>query len=956
MKQRIFSMALALCLCVFALPAACAEEAVPSPREVYEILIALETQDGYREGTPWDDSNHSYDDWGGGPVAGNITGGTGCAAFAFELSDKAFGTLPARTLTTGEFQLSDVRAGDILRINHNSHSVIVLQVTEGGVIVAEANYRVNGGAGMVHWGRALSKADVEAADYFITRYPKGYTPPDDPSAGTEIGSGSLGSLTWKLTGAGTLTISGSGAMTDFGGSSDTPWKDHMDKIMSIVIEDGVTNVGSSAFSGSAALSVTLPGSVTEIGSGAFNGTALVSLSVPGSVRTIGEHAFQNCANLVTISLSEGLETIGSGAFQACSKLASITLPASVRSVGDSVFFECTEMTEANFRQNSSGEPVAMRENLFAKCWKLSKVTLPQSVDCIADNMFINCLSLTSLNIPQGATRIGESAFAKCPLLSVYVPDSVTEIGTSAFPLPRTLNDVYFGGDEAAWNSIQKVPSVTMALEGATIHYNTQPPETPSLPGEHEHSWASAWSSDSANHWHECLAEDCGVTENSGKNGYGAHSYGDWVTDQSAAAGQSGSRHRTCSVCEYRQTESIPATGGSSSGGNGGSGGGNSGDSGSGSGGNDYSGSSTPSGSTTTTTRDPDGSTTITRTDERTGTVTKTTQRPDGSKTVVETQKNGTVTTRETDRAGNKTETVVRADGSGTVRVDRKDGTTAAVAIQASGQAEATVKLSPSAVDTARQNGGPVPLPIPEIPAARNSEAASRVTVSTGSETPVRVEIPVSSPTPGTVAVIVRADGTEEILKTSIPGAGGVTVSLPDGATVKIVDNHKDFTDVLSGYWGAEAIAFVSARELFAGTTETTFTPEAPMTRAMLMMVLARLDGADTTDGGTWYEKGMAWAVARGISDGSSPGQNITREQLLTMLWRYAGSPAAAGAQSSFGDADQISGYAREAMSWAVANGIVHGFGNGRLNPQGQATRAQVAQMLRNFIESPAGSL
>lgn len=133
-----------------------------------------------------------------------------------------------------------MRAGDILRINHNSHSVIVLQVTEGGVTVAEANYRVNGGAGMVHWGRALSKADVEAADYFITRYPENYTPPDDPSAGTEIGSGSLGSLMWKLTGAGTLTISGNGAMTDFGRPSDTPWKDHMDKITSIVIEDGVT--------------------------------------------------------------------------------------------------------------------------------------------------------------------------------------------------------------------------------------------------------------------------------------------------------------------------------------------------------------------------------------------------------------------------------------------------------------------------------------------------------------------------------------------------------------------------------------------------------------------------------------------------------------------------------------------------------------------------------------------
>ena len=192
--------------------------------------------------------------------------------------------------------------------------------------------------------------------------------------------------------------------------------------------------------------------------------------------------------------------------------------------------------------------------------------------------------------------------------------------------------------------------------------------------------------------------------------------------------------------------------------------------------------------------------------------------------------------------------------------------------------------------------------------------------------------------------------------TSIVIEDGVTASLPDRATVKIVDNHKDFTDVPSRYWGAEAIAFVSARELFAGTTEATFAPEAPMTRAMLMMVLARLDGADITGGGTWYEKGVAWAVARGVSGGSSPGRNITREQLLIMLWRYAGSPAAGGAQFSLGDADQISGYTREAASWAVENGIAHGFGNGQLSPQGQAARAQVAQMLRNFVERSAGSL
>lgn len=924
MKRQIISIALTLCLCISAIPAAYAEESIPTPQEVYETLIVLKDQDGYREGTPWDNSSHSYD-WNGGPVAGNITGGYGCAAFAFELSDIAFGSLRARTLTTGAFQLSDVRAGDILRINNNSHSVIVLQVTEGGAVIAEANYSVNGGPGAVHWNRSLSKAEVEAADYFITRYPEGYTPPDDPSAGGELGSGSLGSLSWKLTKAGTLTISGSGAMPDFPGSPDAPWSGWMDKILTLVVENGVSHLGGHS----------------------FDGAALVSVTLPGSLRSIGDSAFYGCANLVSVSIPEGVETIGASAFQACSRLSSITLPSGIRSLGDAAFSQCWELTEAAFKQSAGNAPVAMGNSLFAQCRKLSRVTLPQAADCIADNMFTDCLLLTSVDIPQGVTRIGERAFASCPLRSVYIPSSVEEIALAAFPLPATLKDVYFGGDAAAWDSIPKLPTTTAALAGATIHYGKEPPEeTPPPPEGHKHSWSPDWSSDGSHHWHECLAEDCGITENSGKSGYGAHSYGDWVTDQPATSSQSGSRHRTCTACGYTQTERIPATGGGSSGGSGS--GGSSGGSGSNASGGSSSGSTPPSSATTT--RNPDGSTTTTKTDNRTGTVTKTTQYPDGSKTVIETQKNGTVTTWETDRIGNKTKTVAKPDGSTTVTAERKDGVTAVIATSAAGRTEAEIRLSAPVVSAARERGEAVSLPIPEVQPVRASGDAPSVTVHTGSAAAVKVEIPVSAPTPGTVAVLVRGDGSLEILRNSVPTADGVTVSLPDGATVKIVDNRKDFQDVPSSYWGAAAIDFVCARELFSGTSETTFVPDAPMTRAMLMMVLARLDGADTDGGAVWYEKGMEWAVSKGISDGSRPDQSISREQLITMLWRYAGSPAASGGLPGFADADQISGYARAAMAWALERGVVSGFGDGRLGPQGQAVRSQVAQMLKNFME------
>lgn len=122
-----------------------------------------------------------------------------------------------------------------------------------------------------------------------------------------------------------------------------------------------------------------------------------------------------------------------------------------------------------------------------------------------------------------------------------------------------------------------------------------------------------------------------------------------------------------------------------------------------------------------------------------------------------------------------------------------------------------------------------------------------------------------------------------------------------------------------------------------------------MTRAMLMTVLARLNGIDTDGGSTWYAKGMSWAIARGISDGSSPGSNITREQIITMLWRYSGSPRTDAVFTGFTDIGHISDYARTAMQWATSFGIINGFGDDTLRPQNQATRAEVAQILQNFI-------
>lgn len=200
-------------------------------------------------------------------------------------------------------------------------------------------------------------------------------------------------------------------------------------------------------------------------------------------------------------------------------------------------------------------------------------------------------------------------------------------------------------------------------------------------------------------------------------------------------------------------------------------------------------------------------------------------------------------------------------------------------------------------------------------------------------------------------MVAKDAKTGKIVKLSVPTEGGMIVKLDGSAELTLVNNAKDFTDT-DGHWAQDAIDFATAHELFGGTdtTKALFSPDTPMTRAMLMTVLARFDGVDTTGGSVWYEKGMEWAKANGVSDGTNPNASITREQLATMLWRYAGSPAADGSLEGFTDADKVSGYAQDAMRWAVGADIINGM-DGALAPGGSATRAQVATMLMRYVRN-----
>lgn len=293
----------------------------------------------------------------------------------------------------------------------------------------------------------------------------------------------------------------------------------------------------------------------------------------------------------------------------------------------------------------------------------------------------------------------------------------------------------------------------------------------------------------------------------------------------------------------------------------------------------------------------------------------------------------------------KTETVTNADGSVTKIETKSDGTVIETTTWRDGST-LTAETSPNGrVETVEKRADGTTVETVESVSGEITASVS-VPKSVGS---TRVDIPVSKPTGSMVAVIVHPDGTEEIVRGSVVTETGIALRAEGDVRLKIIDNAKRFND-MADHWAKDAVEFASSRELFNGVGNDAFGPDRSMTRGMVNTVLARLAGADTAGGETWYAKGTAWAVENGISDGTAPEQPVTREQLAAMLYRYAGSPAVSG-ELSFDDTAVISIWAYDAVRWCVDNGILNGVGGNRMTPQDLARRGQVAAMLMRFLQA-----
>ena len=302
-----------------------------------------------------------------------------------------------------------------------------------------------------------------------------------------------------------------------------------------------------------------------------------------------------------------------------------------------------------------------------------------------------------------------------------------------------------------------------------------------------------------------------------------------------------------------------------------------------------------------------------------------------------------IVTTHTDASGNKVTTTEKVDGS----------------------VEIKAELNDKAVANAVKNDTAVQLPMnPVTVGAKETE----VTINTGAKETVKVEIPVAETTSGTVVVLVKTDGTEQIVRDSVVTESGVVANVSDGDKIVIKDNSKEFKDV-ADHWGKDAINFVAARGIFAGTGDgSTFSPDVATTRGMIAQVLHNLeyneehpnDGHSFPDVGEhhWYDDAVHWAEDHGIVGGYGDGtfkgdKEVTREELVVMLWNYAGKQTAKNNSlvNGFNDAANVSDWAKTAMNWALENGVLGGKGGKMLDPTGFATRAELAQMMKNYLEN-----
>ena len=742
---------------------------------------------------------------------------------------------------------------------------------------------------------------------------------DIVDSGTCGAEGDGSNLTWTLDREGVLTISGSGDMHGYG-PSGAPWHG---RVKSAVIAEGVTSIGWYAFYDCRSLtSVTIPGSVTSIGLYAFTsctsltgiwvaeGNSHYSSDVSGVLFNKDKTTLVQCPGaFAAYTIPNSVTSIGADAFSYCTSLTSVTIPDSVTSIGRDAFSDCKSLTSVTIPNSVT----SIGPSAFSFCTSLTSVTIPDSVTSIVNGAFAYCASLASVTIPDSVTLIDNYAFQSCTsLTSVTIPDSVTSIGGSAFFKCRSLTSVTIPdsvtsiGDNA-FCSCESLTSVTI-------------PDSVTSIGVGAFSYCESLTSvtipDSVTLIDNGAFEGCTsltsvtIPDSVTSINNGAFSHCTSLTDVYYAGSEAQWKAIGISLDgndalltanihynygshthSYKDVVTAPTC--------------------------------TEKGYTTHTCACGD-SYVDTYTDALghawdNGKVTK---EPTETETGV---KAFTCT-----RCGEtKTETIPKL----THEHNYKDVVTAPTCTE-KGYTTHTCACGDSYVDT-------------YVDALGHAWDNGKVT---------------KEPTE-----------TETGVKTFTCTRCGETKTETIPATGSDVDVTEMFSDVTKN-WAYPGIQYCVTHKLMGSTGGDKFAPTMTTTRAQIVQILYNLEGEPEVSGTTpftdltqdWYQDAVLWAYQTGVVAGTGDGTTfdpdlpVTREQIAVILMEYTDrilnikrtwTPADL---STFPDADSVSDWAKDAMADAVGLGLISGASNGGqtlLEPQGSATREQVATILMEFCKN-----
>ena len=353
---------------------------------------------------------------------------------------------------TSTVRVADSKTGEVVEIRDKTSSMESVELTDS----KETKVYLPNGSYIV---RAVKdKLEGEAKLTVHDRGTQVVVKLDDPSA--EEDSGKDGNITWRLTKDGTLYISGQGDMPDYGWDK-IPWGDF--SINKVVVQKGITSIGSGAFRGCSSLSsIKIPEGVTRIGCYAFEDcsslssikipegvtsieygvfeycSSLSSIKIPKGVTSIEGNAFEDCSSLSSIEMPEGVTSIDSGAFSGCSSLSSIKIPEGVTRIEDNTFAYCSSLSSIEMPEGVT----SIEYGVFEYCSSLSSIKIPKGVTSIEYGVFEYCSSLSNIEMPEGVTSIESGAFRGCSSLSsIKIPEGVTSIGSGAFEDCSSLSSI-----------------------------------------------------------------------------------------------------------------------------------------------------------------------------------------------------------------------------------------------------------------------------------------------------------------------------------------------------------------------------------------------------------------------------------------------------------------------------------------------------------------------------------